>query len=102
MTLSFPYRTHPLVQGPTSMVLTDAPAAPWQPEADLASPPSTTVSRNRELIRLTIEHGGTVTGALLDPAWSLFHAPGIPGVIGYRRAFRCAIALGDPVCPPAY
>ncbi|HZF50834.1 MAG TPA: DUF2156 domain-containing protein [Polyangiaceae bacterium] len=50
-------------------------------------------------MRLIVEHGGPVSGALLDPACSIFRAPGLRGVIGYRKGLGCAVGLGDPVAP---
>ncbi|HUS65604.1 MAG TPA: DUF2156 domain-containing protein [Kofleriaceae bacterium] len=45
-------------------------------------------------------HGCAVSTALLDPACRHFFVPGVPGVIGYREGWGCAVGLGDPVCPP--
>lgn len=55
-----------------------------------------------DLPRLVVEHGNAVSAALLNPACSFFEASGIPGVIGYRAGFGCAVALGDPVCSPEH
>jgi lysylphosphatidylglycerol synthetase-like protein (DUF2156 family) len=49
---------------------------------------------------LVQRYGGAVSPALYDPRCEHFMTPGIPGVIGYRSSYRCAVALGDPVCAP--
>lgn len=42
--------------------------------------------------------GGSTTDAVLDPSMQVFSLPGISGFIGYRLAYGCAIAFGDPIC----
>lgn len=42
--------------------------------------------------------GNATSIALYDPAISIFSHPSIEGVIGYRDAGTCAVAVGDPVC----
>ncbi len=39
--------------------------------------------------------------ALLDPKTSVFQTPEVNGVLGYRAGWRCAVAIGDPVCAPS-
>ena len=43
---------------------------------------------------------GLGSEALLDPLVTLFQAPGIAGVLGYRLAGRCAVIFGPPLCAP--
>jgi lysylphosphatidylglycerol synthetase-like protein (DUF2156 family) len=38
----------------------------------------------------------------LDPSFSIFRAPGIDGLIGYRVVRRCVVVQGDPVCAPEH
>src|SRR5689334_16478186 len=54
-----------------------------------------------DLERLVQAHGGPLSSALLDPMCRSFAIPSVDGAIGYRRAWDCAVALGDPVCPAA-
>lgn len=44
--------------------------------------------------------GGSASIALLDPSFEIFTAPGIEGIIGYRKQSRCAVVFGDPLCDP--
>jgi lysylphosphatidylglycerol synthetase-like protein (DUF2156 family) len=50
---------------------------------------------------LVMRYGGPVANGLFDPRCREFRAAGIDGVVGYRQAFRSAVALGDPVCSPS-
>jgi lysylphosphatidylglycerol synthetase-like protein (DUF2156 family) len=46
-----------------------------------------------------VEHfGGSVSYVLNDPTCERFAAPGIEGLIAFRRGFRCFVMIGDPVC----
>lgn len=54
--------------------------------------------QRRTLAPLVMLHGSAVSASLLDPDTSIFRAPGIPGAIGYRATWGCAVAIGDPVC----
>lgn len=42
--------------------------------------------------------GGPTSDAVLDPAIEYFMCPKIEGVVGFRRSFKCAVVLGDPIC----
>lgn len=44
--------------------------------------------------------GGSVSHVLSDPRCRRFRAPEIAGVVPYRQAPRCRVAIGDPVAPP--
>lgn len=67
---------------------------------DLGAAPARESSVGREVAELVIRYGGPVASGLLDPRVQVFRAPGIDGVIGYRRSWGCAVAIGDPVCAP--
>lgn len=62
----------------------------------LARRPATSVAR------LVQRWGSAVSSALFDPACARFVIPEIDGVIGYRQAWGCALAIGDPVCHPRH
>lgn len=50
-----------------------------------------------ELIR---RHGGPLSHGVLNPSHSRFRVAGIDGLVGFSVTHQCAVALGDPVCPP--
>lgn len=43
--------------------------------------------------------GSTSAISIFDPRSRIFQEPGIEGLVGYRLAFGCAVAYGDPVAP---
>ncbi len=43
--------------------------------------------------------GSTSAISIFDPRSQIFSEPGIEGLVGYRAAFGCAVAYGDPVTP---
>lgn len=43
-------------------------------------------------------YGESTSDAVLDPACTLFRAPDIEGLIGYKVVSGCAIVFGDPIC----
>ena len=56
---------------------------------------------NRQIVVNTVRQwGGSCTDAVLDPNCKIFSIQGCEGFIGYRLEYRCAVVLGDPVCPP--
>lgn len=61
--------------------------------------PNSPLSSPVELVR---RYGGPVSHAALDPARSIFRAPGIDGLISFSVVRRCAVVLGDPVCAPEH
>lgn len=50
-------------------------------------------------IDLVRRYGGPVSHAALNPSHRTFRTPGIDGLIGFLLAHRCAVVLGDPMCP---
>jgi lysylphosphatidylglycerol synthetase-like protein (DUF2156 family) len=44
--------------------------------------------------------GCSVSHVLSDPSCLRFWASDVVGVIPYRQGIRCAVGIGDPVCPP--
>jgi lysylphosphatidylglycerol synthetase-like protein (DUF2156 family) len=50
---------------------------------------------------LVVEYGGALAHGLLEPDCRAFRSDGVEGVVGYRQSWRCAVVLGDPVCPPS-
>jgi lysylphosphatidylglycerol synthetase-like protein (DUF2156 family) len=52
----------------------------------------------RTLAPLVMQHGSAVSTSLLDPETEIFRMPEIPGALGYRATWGCAVAIGDPVC----
>ncbi len=51
-------------------------------------------------IDLVRRHGGPVSHAALNPAFRTFRFPGIDGLIAFQLHRRCAVVMGDPICPP--
>jgi lysylphosphatidylglycerol synthetase-like protein (DUF2156 family) len=51
-------------------------------------------------IDLVRRYGGPVSQAALNPSHRTFRTPGIDGLVGFLLAHRCAVVLGDPMCPP--
>jgi aspartyl-tRNA synthetase len=47
---------------------------------------------------LIVRHGGAVAHGLLGSHYHWFCLADVDGVVGYRRSWGCAVALGDPVC----
>lgn len=58
-------------------------------------------ARGWDVATLVRRYGGPLSSGLLDPSCALFAAPGIEGAVGYRAAWGCAVAIGDPVCANA-
>ncbi len=54
-------------------------------------------SSNIDLVR---RYGRPVSHAALNPSHRTFQTPGIDGLVGFLLAHRCAVVLGDPMCPP--
>jgi lysylphosphatidylglycerol synthetase-like protein (DUF2156 family) len=52
----------------------------------------------RAVVSLVQQYGGSVAHALFDGRHRVFHAPDIQGAVGYSESWRCAVAIGDPVC----
>lgn len=50
-------------------------------------------------IDLVRRYGGPVSHAALNPSHRIFRTPGIDGLVGFLLAHRCAVVLGDPMCP---
>jgi lysylphosphatidylglycerol synthetase-like protein (DUF2156 family) len=42
--------------------------------------------------------GGSVSHVTSDPRCGRFSAPGIRGLIPFRRGVRCLVGIGDPIC----
>ncbi len=57
-------------------------------------------SRPSSDIDLIRRYGGPVSHAALHPCYRTFRTPGIDGLVGFLLDHRCAVMLGDPICPP--
>src|SRR5947209_16317993 len=55
--------------------------------------------REPDAAELVSRWGGAVSKVLFDPTTEVFRAPGIEGVIAYRRGLGCGVAIGDPIAP---
>lgn len=55
----------------------------------------------RHRAELVASFGGPASNILLDPRSQCFEEAGIHGAIAFQRYGQCAVALGDPVSPPA-
>ena len=51
-------------------------------------------------VELVDRYGGSVSHAALNPLFSIFRAPAIDGLIGFRVVRGGAVVQGDPVCAP--
>jgi lysylphosphatidylglycerol synthetase-like protein (DUF2156 family) len=57
------------------------------------------ISSGIDLIR---RYGGPVSHAALHPCYRTFRTPGIDGLVGFLLDHRCAVVVGDPICPPGH
>lgn len=54
---------------------------------------------NTKETELFILHGSAASEAMLDFPCYFFQTPNCTGIIAYRIEFKCAIIIGDPLCP---
>ena len=45
-------------------------------------------------------YGGSSSISLFDSGCEVFQVPEIEGIIGYHLSNKCAVVIGDPLCPP--
>ncbi len=50
--------------------------------------------------KLFIKYGKAASEAMFDFPSHFFRIPGCSGIIAYRIAYKCAVIIGDPICPP--
>ena len=82
-----------------SYLRTYSDEGPWVPnhETNAAKAFNLLPSSDIDLVR---RYGGPVSQAALNPSHRTFRTPGIDGMVGFLLAHRCAVVLGDPMCPP--
>lgn len=52
-----------------------------------------------DLVKEIQEWGGCISELLLESSPQVFYLPHLAGCIGYYLKYKCAIVVGDPVCP---
>jgi lysylphosphatidylglycerol synthetase-like protein (DUF2156 family) len=62
----------------------------------------TALGLDENLGALVQRYGCSVSHVVVDPTCERFTAPGINGLIPFRRGFRCLVGIGDPVCDPRH